>query len=142
MAASVFSFRLTEGPVLSDWAREQVLGTDAGCVIEFRGVVRGEAQGKNVLRLEYEAYPRMVESELACIAREIVSEFSVLRVAVEHSIGTVPVGDCSVIVAIAGAHRVEAFRASAAYMDALKERVPIWKKECYADGSIWKGQGS
>ncbi|MBT3341034.1 MAG: molybdenum cofactor biosynthesis protein MoaE [Planctomycetes bacterium] len=142
MSSTAFSFRLTEGPILSDWARARVLGTDAGCVIEFRGVVREQARGQSVLRLEYSAYPRMVETELASIASEMFAQFGVLRIAVEHSIGTVPVGDCSVVVAIAGAHRLEAFLASTAFMDALKERVPIWKKECYADGSIWKGQGS
>jgi molybdopterin synthase catalytic subunit len=137
-----FRCRLSAGPVSGDWAGEAVAGPDAGCVVRFAGTVRERSRGRSVRGLEYEAYPRMVEAELGRIAEEIGDRHEVLRIAVEHSTGAVPVGGCSVVLAVASAHRAAAFAAAAAFMDALKERVPIWKKELYEDGSSWIGQGS
>jgi len=137
-----FCFRLSEGPLDGDWAREQVRGSDAGCVLVFHGTVRGEAAGKEVLRLEYEAYEDMVAEETGRIAGEVMDRHAVLRVAVEHSVGTVLPGQRSIAVAIAATHRKEVFIAAAELMDALKARAPLWKREVYADGSEWKGQGS
>jgi molybdopterin synthase catalytic subunit len=142
MAGSDFQFRFVDGPVEGDWARVAVLGPDAGCVVEFRGTVRDQARGQAVLRLEYQAYPEMVAAELARIAGEMQIRHSVLRIAVIHSTGVVPVGQCSVSLAIASAHRATAFAATGDFMDELKARVPIWKHEYYADGSKWIGQGS
>lgn len=135
-------FRLQDGPLAGDEAHQAVAGNDAGCVVEFRGTVRDNARGKAVLRLEYQAYAPMVKAEMQRIADDVGARHQILRVAVVHSYGTVAVGGCSVVVAIAGAHRAEAFRASIEFMDALKDRIPIWKKEIYADGSSWIGQGS
>ena len=135
-------FRLCEGALEGRWPEEQVAGEDAGCVVLFRGTVRNQARGKEVLRLEYHAYPRMVEEELRRIDAEIRARHEALRVAIEHATGVVPVGGCSVALAVAGAHRAEAFAAASDFMDALKARAPIWKKEIYADGSEWIGQGS
>ena len=134
--------RLVEGPVDLDWVREQVAGPDAGCVVRFEGTVRQEARGKAVLRLEYEAYPPMVEAELGRICGEILERHAVLRIAVEHATGRVDPGQASVAVAVASAHRAPAFAAAAELMDLLKERVPLWKQEFYPDGSSWIGRGS
>lgn len=142
MSDSLVHFRLQDGPLTTTEAHDAVAGTDAGCVVEFRGTVRDNARGKAVLRLEYEAYAPMVEAEMQRIAADVSAKHQVLRIAVVHSYGIVEVGGCSVVVAIAGAHRAEAFRAAIDFMDALKERIPIWKKEIYADGSSWIGQGS
>jgi len=135
-------FALREGPLQGDVLRERVAGPDAGCVVEFRGTVRGTARGVEVERLEYEAYPEMVEAELHKIAAEVAQAHPILRVAIEHSTGVVPVGGCSVHVAIASAHRAAGFAASVQLMDELKERVPIWKKEIDQAGGIWIGRGS
>lgn len=137
-----FHFRLQQGPIHGSWAEQRVAGPDAGCVVVFRGTVRDHARKKAVVRLEYEAYASMAEAELNRIWREICSRHPVLRAAVEHSEGVVPVGECSVQVAIASAHRAPALLAMAEFMDALKVRVPLWKKEIYQDGSNWIGQGS
>ena len=137
-----FAFRLVNGPIDDDWARERVRGDDAGCVLVFHGTVRNVARGREVERLEYQAYPRMVEEELGRIAEEILAEYEVLRIAVEHATGEVAIGECSVAVAVASAHRAAAFRAAADLMDRLKARAPLWKKECYGDGSSWIGRGS
>ena len=142
MTLSRFRCRLEDGPVRGDWAREAVAGDDAGCVVLFLGTVRSHARGRSVSRLEYEAYPRMVEEELARIAAQILDEEEVLRIAVEHATGSLSVGECSIAVAVASAHRAPAFRAAAALMDRLKERAPLWKKEFYPDGSTWIGRGS
>ncbi len=139
---AAFQLRLTELPVEGDWARRSVDGPDAGCTVVFSGTVRDQARGRAVDGLEYQAYPRMVEAELRRIADEVLASHEVLRIAVEHATGAVAVGQCSVALAVASAHRAPAFAAAAAFMDALKERVPIWKKERYQDGSSWIGQGS
>ncbi len=140
--ASPLQLRLDPQPIEGDWAQRAVDGPDAGCTVVFRGTVRDQARGRAVEGLEYQAYPRMVERELRAIAEEVGQAHEVLRIAVEHSTGAVPVGGCSVVLAVASAHRAAAFAAAAAFMDALKERVPIWKKELYQDGSSWIGQGS
>ncbi len=124
------------------WARGRVAGPDAGCTVLFLGTVRNRARGREVLRLEYQAYPRMVQAELNRIAVELGARHDVLRFAVEHATGAVPVGACSVAVAVAAAHRAPAWAAAAEFLDQLKVRVPIWKKECYSDGSVWVGSGS
>ena len=134
--------QLTEGPISGDWAQSQVAGQDAGCTVLFLGTVRNQTSGKEVTHLEYEAFPAMVESELKKIAAEVAERHKVLRFALEHSVGKVPVEGCSVALAIASAHRSAGFAASIEFMDALKERVPIWKKECYLVGSSWLGKGS
>ena len=136
------SFRLVSGPLDGDWAREQVRGADAGCVLVFHGTVRESAGAKQVLRLEYEAYAQMAEAEVQRICAEVLAGHAVLRVAVEHSTGTVLPGQRSLAVALAAAHRKEIFGAAAALMDALTARAPLWKREVYADGSEWLGQGS
>lgn len=135
-------FALGEGPLEGDALRARVAGPDAGCVVEFRGTVRGTARGLEVERLEYEAYPEMVAAELHKIAREVAEAHEILRIAIEHSTGVVPVGGCSVHVAIASAHRAAGLAASVQLMDELKERVPIWKKEIDQEGGIWIGRGS
>ena len=137
-----FAQRLVEGPIDGDWALRQVAGEDAGCSLVFYGTVRREGRLGEVLHLDYEAYPDMVQAEFSKIAEEVFDEHAILRVAIEHSYGRVPLGGCSVAVAIAAAHRQDVFQASSAIMDRLKERVPLWKKEVCTDGSEWKGQGS
>ena len=135
-------FALRDGPLQGDALRARVAGPDAGCVVEFRGTVRGAARGLEVERLEYEAYSPMVEAELRKIAAEIRARHEILRVAIEHSVGVVPVGGCSVHVAIASAHRAAALAACTMLMDELKARVPIWKKEFDQAGGVWIGRGS
>jgi|FLOH01.1.fsa_nt_gi molybdopterin synthase catalytic subunit len=137
-----FALRLTDGPVSGHWALTAVAGADAGCSLVFYGSVRETGRQGVVTHLYYEAYAPMVTTELQAIAEEIQAEFDVLRIAIEHSVGTVPLGQYSVAVAIAAAHRKQVFAACARLMEELKMRVPIWKKEMYRDGSEWLGRGS
>jgi molybdopterin synthase catalytic subunit len=114
---------------------------DRGAVASFLGRVRDHHAGRRVLRLEYSAYTPMAEAECARIVSEAESRWPV-RVALEHRIGALDIGDAAVAIAAAGAHRGEAFDACRFVIEEVKRRVPIWKKESYADGSVeWVGAG-
>ena len=104
--------------------------------------MRDTARDRQVLDLEYEAYPGMAEQEIARIARAVLADHDCLRAAIWHRTGVVEVGEASVGIAIASAHRAAAFAACKQAIDTLKVTVPIWKKERYADGEVWIGQGA
>ena len=108
-----------------------------GAVCLFVGVVRNENQGRPVLRLEYEAYEEMALPLMEEIAAETRSRFPVTDVRLVHRLGRLEIGEASVAVAVSAPHRAGAFAACRFAIDALKARVPIWKKEFYADGSAW-----
>ena len=113
-----------------------------GGVASFLGQVRDHQAGRTVRRLEYSSYGRMAEEECARIVAEAESQWSV-RVALEHRVGALEIGDIAVAVAAAGAHRDEAFAACRFVIEEVKRRVPIWKKEFYADGGMeWVGAGA
>jgi len=107
----------------------------ASCL--FVGVVRNENGGRPVLRLEYEAYEEMALSLMAEIEAEVKKRWPVTEVRMIHRLGPMAIGEASVAVAVASPHRAEAFAACRHAIDTLKARVPIWKKEFYADGSVW-----
>jgi molybdopterin synthase catalytic subunit len=108
-----------------------------GAVCVFIGVVRGESRGRAVSHLEYEAYDEMAQDEMARIEAELRHTWPVTDVRIVHRLGRVAVGEASVVVAVTSPHRAEAFAACRHAIDLLKARVPIWKKEHYADGSLW-----
>ena len=106
-----------------------------GGVASFLGLVRNHHGGRAVLRLEYAAYAPMAEAECARIVSEAESRWPI-RVALEHRVGALEIGDVAVGVAAAGAHRDEAFAACRFVIEEVKRRVPIWKKEFYRDGDV------
>jgi molybdopterin synthase catalytic subunit len=112
-----------------------------GAVCLFVGVVRNENQGRAVLRLEYEAYEEMALPLLEEIAAETGRLYPVTFVRLVHRLGPLEIGEASVAVAVSSPHRAEAFAACRFAIDTLKARVPIWKKELYADGSAWLDGG-
>jgi MoaE-MoaD fusion protein len=116
-------------------------GESRGGLVTFTGVVRDNSRGKQVVRLEYEAYAPMAEKVLAEIGAEIAREWPGVKVAVVHRVGALVPGQAAVVIAASAAHRKEAFRACERCIDRLKEDVPIWKKEIYADGEVWVGLG-
>ena len=119
----------------------RVQAPDRGAVTFFLGLVRDHHAGRMVTRLEYSAYPPMAEAECARIVSEAEARWAV-RVAVEHRIGPLEIGDAAVAIAAAAAHRDEAFAACRFVIEEVKRRVPIWKKEFYADGTVeWVGAG-
>jgi len=112
-----------------------VLGPDCGGVVTFLGLVRNHQDGKGVLRLEYSAYEPMAQAECARIVAEAETRWPA-RVALLHRLGELAIGDVAVAVAAASAHRVQAFEACRYVIEETKRRVPIWKKEFYADGTV------
>jgi molybdopterin converting factor subunit 1 len=119
-----------------------VRGPDAGAIATFMGTVRESSRERDVLDLEYEAYPGMAEQEIMRIARAALADHGCLRAAIWHRTGVVAVGEISVAIAIASQHRAPAFAACKQAIDTLKLTVPIWKKERYGDGEVWIGQGA
>lgn len=119
----------------------RVTAAERGAVTSFLGLVRDHHGGRRVARLEYSAYGPMAEAECARIVGEAEARWPV-RIALEHRIGALEIGDAAVAVAAAGAHREEAFAACRFVIEEVKRRAPIWKKEFYADGTIeWVGAG-
>ena len=106
-----------------------------GAVVLFLGTVREQNDGHAVTGIEYSAYRSMAERELTNIVREAVQRTGSDDIAVEHRLGELRVGECSVAVAVAHAHRGSAFDGASYVVEELKRRVPIWKREHYADGS-------
>jgi molybdopterin synthase catalytic subunit len=133
---------LTHDPIDILSVQEAVTNTDNGAVLLFTGVTRDRFEGKRVLRLEYEAYAPLALEELRNIRDEIISEHSGAHVAIVHRLGVVPAGQCSVVIAVGTPRRVSAYSASRYAIEQLKHRVPIFKKEVYADGSAWKANTS
>lgn len=125
---------LVEGPLNVRVIADRVVGPEQGGVVTFVGAVRNHHAGRSVLRLEYSAYGPMAEAEFGKIIAEAEARWP-SRVAAEHRIGTLEVGDVAVVVVAAAAHRDAAFDACRHVIEELKRRVPIWKREHYADGT-------
>ncbi|MGZ4582314.1 MAG: molybdenum cofactor biosynthesis protein MoaE [Nocardioidaceae bacterium] len=106
----------------------------AGGVTVFVGAVRDHDSGQDVVRLEYTGHPT-AQARLADVATEVAEEFDVVAVAAVHRVGTLQVGDLAVVSAVSAAHRDTAFEASRALIDRLKQQVPIWKHQVFADGT-------
>lgn len=126
---------LTEAPLHLGALVATVASPDRGGIATFIGVVRNHHEGRAVERLEYSAYPAMAEAEAAAIVAEAEGRWPV-RVAARHRTGALAVGDAAVMVAAGAAHRDAAFEACRYVIEELKRRVPVWKKEFYADGSV------
>ncbi|EIE19675.1 Molybdopterin biosynthesis MoaE [Coccomyxa subellipsoidea C-169] len=110
----------------------------SGAIATFMGVTRDNFDGKKVLSLSYEAYVPMAEKEMQVICRKAHDKWDLKKMAVAHRIGHVGVGEPSVIIAVSSAHRREALEACHWAIDELKATVPIWKKELYEGGEVWK----
>jgi molybdopterin synthase catalytic subunit len=133
--------RLTRSPI--DLAELHAASPADGALCLFAGVVRNHNDSRAVLRLEYQAYDEMALSEMRAIETDVRGRWPITSVAIVHRLGTLGIGEVSVAVAIASPHRAEAFEACRHAIDTLKRTVPIWKKEFYADGSVWlEGPGA
>jgi molybdopterin synthase catalytic subunit len=117
-------------------AAEMKSGGD-GAVCVFDGIVRDNTRGRKTLHLDYEAYREMALSQMEGLAAEAVTRFGVRDVALVHRLGRLVVGETSVLVVVASAHRGAAFDACRWLIDTLKKTVPIWKKEQFVDGAVW-----
>jgi molybdopterin synthase catalytic subunit len=136
------SFLLSDEPLSLDAVVREVASDEAGAIATFVGTTRSRSRGRDVVRLEYEAYEGMAEAEMERIAGELHGRYALLAVAIHHRVGVVEVGETSVAIAVSSAHRGDALAACRDAIDTLKVTVPLWKKEVYAGGEEWIGQGS
>jgi len=126
---------LTRQPIDVGRLLAAVAGSERGGTACFIGTVRDHQDGRSVVRLEYSAYEPMAEQECAAIVAEAVARWPV-RVALEHRLGELAIGDAAVVVIASSAHRAPAFEACRYVIEEAKRRVPVWKKEHFADGVI------
>jgi molybdopterin synthase catalytic subunit len=136
------AFVLSEQRLTADEAVREVANDEAGAIATFIGTTRARSRGRDVIRLEYEAYEGMAEATMAAIAAELKERYDLHEIAIHHRIGVVEVGDTSVVIAVSAAHRADALAACRDAIDKLKVKVPLWKKEVYEGGEEWIGQGS
>jgi molybdopterin synthase catalytic subunit/molybdopterin converting factor small subunit len=108
-----------------------------GAVCVFDGIVRDNTRGRSTLHLDYEAYEAMALRQMHLLRVEAIEQFAVREVAILHRLGRLYVGETSVLIAVASAHRGAAFDACRWVIDTLKKTVPIWKREQFADGALW-----
>jgi MoaE-MoaD fusion protein len=120
---------------------DHVSHAGAGGIATFTGNVRGINKGQIITHLEYEAYIPMAVSVMDSIAAVIEHDSSGVKLAVEHRVGRLQIGESAVVIAASASHRAQAFAACQAMIDRLKESVPIWKKEFAANGAVWVGLG-
>ena len=108
-----------------------------GATVVFEGIVRDNSRGLRTLFLDYEAYPEMALAQLQELGRRALGQFTIRDVAIVHRLGRLEIGETSVLIVVASAHRGPAFDACRWLIDTLKRTVPIWKKEYFADGAVW-----
>ncbi len=136
------AFVLSDEPLSLERAAAEVASEGAGAIATFVGTTRARSRGRDVIRLEYEAYEGMAEAEMERIASALRDRHDVIDVAIHHRVGPVEIGETSVVIAVSAAHRAAAFDACREAIDTLKQTVPLWKKELYVGGEEWIGQGS
>ena len=130
-----FSFQLSDTPFDIASVREALADDRCGAYAQFEGWVRNVNEGRKVVRLEYEAHAPLAETEGLKILHEAKAQFGITSAICIHRTGLLELGDCAVIVGVTSAHRDAAFRGCRYIIDEVKIRLPIWKKEHYADGA-------
>jgi molybdopterin synthase catalytic subunit len=135
-------FRVTEEPLSLETVAAEVSDEQAGAIATFTGTVRRQSRGREVTRLEYEAYAEMAEEVMARLAVDLEQRYELCKVAIHHRVGTLGIGEASVVIAVSAPHRQDALAACKEAIDTLKETVPLWKKEVYEGGEEWIGKGS
>lgn len=130
-------FEITTEPLDPVPLVEAVRRDESGAIALFYGVVRNENLGRNVLWLEYDAYPEMAIKKMREVADEVRAKFPVTGVGVLHRIGRLEIGETSLLVAVSSGHRKEAFEACHYAVDRIKQIVPVWKKEVFEGGEEW-----
>jgi molybdopterin converting factor subunit 1 len=110
---------------------------DDGAVVVFDGIVRNQTRGRRTLYLDYTAYEPMALRQMEQLAQQAMASYAIRDVWVVHRLGRLQIGESSVYIAVASAHRAAAFEACRWIIDTLKKTVPIWKKEYFEDGAVW-----
>lgn len=128
---------LTREPINAEKLIAAAKRGDDGAAVVFDGIVRNNTRGRQTLYLDYEAYEAMAAKQMEGLAREALDRFGVRGVTMVHRLGRLEIGETSVLIVVASAHRGAAFEACRWLIDTLKKTVPIWKKETFADGVVW-----
>ena len=128
-------FELTSETIDSIGLRASLENPTCGACVTFEGLIRNHNEGRKVLRLEYEAYGALANKEGEAIVREALKRFRIEEASCVHRTGLLEIGEMAVWVGVSSAHRGEAFKACSYIIDTVKQRVPIWKREHYADGT-------
>jgi molybdopterin converting factor subunit 1 len=129
--------RIVREPIAAQAVFEKLKMPEDGAAVIFEGVVRNHTRGRRTLYLDYEAYETMALNKMEGLAEEARSRFDVRQVALIHRLGRLEIGETSVLIVVASAHRGPAFEACRWIIDTLKKSVPIWKKEHFEDGAVW-----
>jgi molybdopterin synthase catalytic subunit len=116
---------------------EQIKQAEDGAVVVFEGIVRNHTRNRRTLFLDYEAYEPMALSQMNSLAEKALANYRIREIAIVHRLGRLEIGETSVLIVVASAHRAAAFDACRYAIDTLKRTVPIWKKEHFADGAVW-----
>ena len=133
---------LTHSPIDPSIILAQVASNDAGAVVFFLGTTREFTKGRQTASLEYECYPQMAEAKLAELEAQAREKWPLVHVSIIHRLGHLELGEASIAIAISSPHRQAAFEAGRWLIDTIKEDVPIWKQENWANGtSEWVHPG-
>jgi len=124
-------------PIDSQGVLARIKRPEDGAAIVFEGVVRNNTRGRQTLYLDYEAYEPMALQQMEQLAAQALEQYKVRDVAIVHRLGRLEIGETSVLIVVASAHRGAAYDASRWLIDTLKRTVPIWKKEYFVDGAVW-----
>ncbi len=128
---------LTREPIAADRIVAAAKSGEDGAVVVFDGIVRNHSRGRRTLHLDYEAYEEMAVKQMRELGEKARERFAVRQVTVIHRLGRLEIGETSVLIVVASAHRSAAFEACRWLIDTVKQTVPIWKKETFADGAVW-----
>jgi len=126
---------LTDAAIVLNEHEHLVAAAEAGAVVGFAGVVRNHDGGREVVRLEYSAHPHAEQVLFEALAEVAADAPGVRAIAASHRIGSLRIGDAALVVAVAADHRAAAFDTCARLVDIVKERLPVWKHQYFADGS-------
>ncbi|MGA9356061.1 MAG: molybdenum cofactor biosynthesis protein MoaE [Terriglobales bacterium] len=129
--------RILREPIATDAVLNAMKRPEDGAAVVFEGIVRDHTRGRRTLYLEYEAYEAMAQKQLESLAKQASERFAVRAVSIIHRLGRLEIGETSVLIVVASAHRGAAFEACRWVIDTLKKTVPIWKKEYFEDGAVW-----
>ncbi len=132
-----FNVALTDDPIDIAARTETLRRGEDGAVVLFDGIVRDNSQGRRTLYLFYDAYSNMALAQMKVLAARALADFPIRDLVLVHRLGRLEVGETSVLIAVAAAHRAAAFDACRWLIDTLKQTVPIWKKEFFEDGAVW-----
>ncbi|MGA2001886.1 MAG: molybdenum cofactor biosynthesis protein MoaE [Terriglobales bacterium] len=129
--------RIVREPILTQAVLSALKKPEDGAAVVFEGVVRNNTRGRRTLYLDYEAYEAMALRQMGGLAEQARERFGVGGISIVHRLGRLEIGETSVLIVVASAHRGAAFDACRWIVDRLKKTVPIWKKEHFEDGAVW-----